>query len=208
MKRSFLLIFLIAFVGLIYIIRLFQLQIIRGGNQNPIQGSTIKIEYDYTRTDHAIRWVNILYIQATGNSEKGFAPDISTWEKSRKIPTMKTYFENMNLLHISYAAFNNIGDSTYYVRARRYPKPSNNNFNATRITPSYDELGYFKTGQKYHITVIKTKRHLFFKMKSKDQEELFSWDISKIDSITTGRIGLRHMYTRSALYKNFKIYSK
>ncbi len=47
MKRSFLLIFLIALVGLIYIIRLFQLQIIRGGNQNPIQGSTIKIEYDY-----------------------------------------------------------------------------------------------------------------------------------------------------------------
>ncbi len=47
MKRSFLLIFLISLVGIIYIGRLFQLQIIRGGNQNPTQGSTVKIEYDY-----------------------------------------------------------------------------------------------------------------------------------------------------------------
>ncbi|OSY87459.1 penicillin-binding protein [Tenacibaculum holothuriorum] len=47
MKRSFLLIFLIALVSLIYIIRLFQLQIVRGGNQNPIYGATVKIEYDY-----------------------------------------------------------------------------------------------------------------------------------------------------------------
>ena len=47
MKRSFLLIFLITLVGLIYIVRLFQLQIVRGGNLNPIQSSAIKIEYDY-----------------------------------------------------------------------------------------------------------------------------------------------------------------
>ena len=47
MKRSFLLIFLITLTGIIYIARLFQLQIIHGGNQNPTQSSTIKIEYDY-----------------------------------------------------------------------------------------------------------------------------------------------------------------
>ncbi|MBE7629934.1 penicillin-binding protein 2 [Tenacibaculum piscium] len=47
MKRSFLLLFLITLVGLIYIGRLFQLQIIRGANPNPIQSSAIKIEYDY-----------------------------------------------------------------------------------------------------------------------------------------------------------------
>ncbi len=47
MKRSFLLIFLISLVGIIYIGRLFQLQIIRGSNQNPTQGSTVKFEYDY-----------------------------------------------------------------------------------------------------------------------------------------------------------------
>ena len=47
MKRSFLLVFLITLVGIIYIARLFQLQVIRGGNQNPIHSSAVKIDYDY-----------------------------------------------------------------------------------------------------------------------------------------------------------------
>ena len=47
MKRSFLLVFLITLVGFIYIGRLFQLQIIRGGNSNPVQSAAVKIEYDY-----------------------------------------------------------------------------------------------------------------------------------------------------------------
>ncbi|CAM1334011.1 penicillin-binding protein 2 [Tenacibaculum aestuariivivum] len=47
MKRSFLLIFLITLVGIIYIARLFQLQVIRGADLNPIQSSAVKIEYDY-----------------------------------------------------------------------------------------------------------------------------------------------------------------
>lgn len=47
MKRNFLLVFLITLVGLIYIGRLFQLQIIQGGVKNPISSATVKIEYDY-----------------------------------------------------------------------------------------------------------------------------------------------------------------
>lgn len=47
MKRSILLIFLIALVSIIYIGRLFQLQIIRGDSSNPLYGATIKTEYDY-----------------------------------------------------------------------------------------------------------------------------------------------------------------
>lgn len=47
MKRNLLLIFLIALVGVIYIGRLFQLQIIEGAVSNPISSATIKIEYDY-----------------------------------------------------------------------------------------------------------------------------------------------------------------
>ncbi|OCK43185.1 penicillin-binding protein 2 [Tenacibaculum soleae] len=52
MKRSFLLVFLISLVAIIYIARLFQLQIIRGANLNPIQSSAIKIEYDYPERGH------------------------------------------------------------------------------------------------------------------------------------------------------------
>lgn len=47
MQRSFLLYFLITLVGFIFIGRLFQLQIIRGSNYDPIHNSAVKIEYDY-----------------------------------------------------------------------------------------------------------------------------------------------------------------
>ncbi len=47
MKRNFLLVFLVTLVGLIYVGRLFYLQVIIGGNKNPINSATVKIEYDY-----------------------------------------------------------------------------------------------------------------------------------------------------------------
>jgi penicillin-binding protein 2 len=47
MKRSFLLIFLITLIGIVYISRLFQLQVVRGGGQSLTNSATIKIEYDY-----------------------------------------------------------------------------------------------------------------------------------------------------------------
>ena len=47
MKRSFLLYFLITLIGIIFIVRLFQLQIIRGANYDPIRNSAVKINYDY-----------------------------------------------------------------------------------------------------------------------------------------------------------------
>ncbi|TVZ56741.1 peptidoglycan glycosyltransferase [Lutibacter sp. Hel_I_33_5] len=46
MSRSFLLYFLITLIGIIFIGRLFQLQILRGDNQNPVQSAAVKIEYD------------------------------------------------------------------------------------------------------------------------------------------------------------------
>ena len=168
----------------------------------------IKIEYDYTRNDKETKCVTILYIQATGDGEGDFVKDISTWAKFREVPSMNKYYENMNALHISYAAFINSADTSFYTRARRYPKEDGKRFDHTKIAPSYDNEGYFKTGQTYHITAIKSGRQLFFKMKSKDGVELFTWDLSNVEPITEGRIGLRHMYTRSAIYKNFKIYTK
>ncbi|WP_435264147.1 penicillin-binding protein 2 [Tenacibaculum sp. nBUS_03] len=47
MKRSFLLLFLITIVGVVYIVRLFQLQVIHGKKSNPTLSSTVKVEYDY-----------------------------------------------------------------------------------------------------------------------------------------------------------------
>ena len=47
MQRSFLLYILISIIGIIFIGRLFQLQIIRGSNYDPIHNSSVKILYDY-----------------------------------------------------------------------------------------------------------------------------------------------------------------
>lgn len=47
MKRGFLLYFLITVIGLVFIGRLFQLQIIRGESYDPIHNAAVKIEYDY-----------------------------------------------------------------------------------------------------------------------------------------------------------------
>ena len=47
MKRSFLLYFLILSVGLIFLIRLFQLQVIQGDNYDPISHAEVKVKVDY-----------------------------------------------------------------------------------------------------------------------------------------------------------------
>ena len=47
MKRSFLLYFLFLAVGLIFLIRLFQLQVIQGDDYDPISNAEVKVEFDY-----------------------------------------------------------------------------------------------------------------------------------------------------------------
>lgn len=46
MKRSFLLYFLITLIGILFVGRLFQLQIVRGKNYNPVKTSAVKIKFD------------------------------------------------------------------------------------------------------------------------------------------------------------------
>jgi hypothetical protein len=172
---------------------------------NKVFKGDIKIEYNYTRTDTQTSWVNILYIQATG--VKPFKSDISKWNELRTIPSMKTYFENMKALHISYAAFDN--QNKEYIRVRKYPVLSGKNFNTTtEITPASFNTGLFKPFETYKITVIKTVNKLYFHVQGKNDNKLFSWDISNIEHIKKGRIGLRHMYTRSSRYADFKVYTK
>jgi len=168
----------------------------------------VKIEFDYIKTDDENRFVNILFIQATGDEEGVHEKDISKWKKKREIPAMREYFENMNTFHISYAAFGNKGDGFYYVRSRRYPIAQGQPFNSILVQPCYDKQGFFEKGKKYHITAIKTKDTLSFKMENDGNVETFQWDISMVKPIQEGRIGIRHMYKRSAIYKNFKIYTR
>jgi hypothetical protein len=170
----------------------------------------IKLEYNYTRTDSQLVNVNILYIQATGIGKDSFDVDISKWNDFRKVPTMSKYFNYMKTLHISYAAFkmNNDDPEDDYIRVRQYPVTEEITFKDMAIAPDYFKTGLFLPGVTYKITVIKTKSKLFMTVEGNDMVKKYSWELNKPVSITEGRIGLRHMFTRSANYSDFKIYTK
>ncbi len=171
----------------------------------------VKIEYNYTRTDTKTTWATILYIQATGIGVSPYSEDIFEWNNLREIPAMKHYFNTMKALHISYASFDNTNtDSTKdYIRVRQYPVLPGQNFNTTTEIPEATfETGLFTPDQTYKITVIKTDKKLYFKVAGKNSSKLFSWNLTNQAPILAGRIGLRHMFTRSARYKDFKIYTK
>ena len=167
----------------------------------------IKIEYDFTKVDHANKAVNIMYIQATGKEQGPYEKDISAWSHLREIPKMSTYFNNMKLWHISYAAFGNGEELNKpdYVRARRYPVIEGKKFKDTQVGKSYDETGLFKDDVQYHMTFIKKGDLLMLHVKGDGKSSYFSWDFSAHPSITEGRIGLRHMWTRASRYANFSV---
>ena len=167
----------------------------------------VKIEYNYTRTDKQVINVNILYIQATGIGTEGFDKDISKWNNYRKVPKMSKYWMNMNTIHISYAAFPTVNEDPKndYIRVRRYPASEKSAFKKTEVPPSFDKIGLFLPGVTYKMTWIKTGDKLYLKVEGDDRLEIYSWDLSVFPVITEGRIGLRHMYTRSARYSDFKV---
>ena len=172
----------------------------------------LKIEFDYTRLDDINRAVNILYIQATGTGKGPYATDITQWSHLRQVPYMRLYFQNMNLLHISFAAFpTGDGEHKDYVRARVYPVPEGGNFGRdTRLLPDNFDTGLFKPGVTYHFTVIKTGNLLNFQVEEDgaDYVKEFKWDTSAFPPIRSGRIGIRHMYTRAARYADFKVFRR
>jgi Domain of unknown function (DUF1961) len=166
----------------------------------------IKIEWDFTRLDTITRFVNIVYIQATGKEEGPYVKDIAEWSELRQIPYMNSYFDNMNLLHISYAAFGNEDDKDEdYVRARRYPTRPDRPFNETDLEPDNFITDLFKPGIDYHFTIIKTNADLFFEVKNADICKLFHWSLQDVEPVIEGRVGIRHMFTRCSRYKNIKI---
>ncbi|WP_157637693.1 DUF1961 family protein [Flexithrix dorotheae] len=170
----------------------------------------IKIEYNYTRTDSQIVNVNILYIQAQGIGKAGRGKDITKWNKYREVPTMSKYYYNMNPLHISYAAFPMVNEDPEndYIRVRKYPAEESN-FGQTEILPAFFKTGLFLPGETYKITIIKTETKLHFSVKGEGAEEkLYSWDLAENQSPKEGRIGLRHMFTRSAQYSDFKVFTR
>ena len=165
-------------------------------------GGDLKIEYEYTRLDKAPNCVTILYIQATGSGNGPYAKDITKWNALRKVPAMSMYFDHMNTYHISYAA--NPGTKEAYIRGRRY-MPERQGLKGTALKPDYSNPELFATGVKHLVTVIKEDRDLHMRVENPDQIVYCHMTNPDLPVITEGRIGLRHMFTRSARYANFRV---
>ncbi len=165
----------------------------------------VKIEFDYWRMDTIQKYVNIIYIQATGKEEGPYTKDIAEWAHLREVPYMRSYFNNMKTLHISYAAFGSKESEEDYVRARRYPTRPGLKFNELDIPPDNFSTGFFKPGVKHRFTIIKRGDDLLMKVVTDEQTAVYGWDTSAFDPITEGRIGLRQMWTRFSRYADFKV---
>jgi hypothetical protein len=167
----------------------------------------LKIEYQYTKTDRTVRNVTILYIQATGSGDAEHTKDIAAWSDLRTVPSMRLYFNHMNTYHISYAAFRQKNDDSEedYIRARRYMPDAGKGLSGTELENEYTQTGLFKTGVPYRITVIKKGRELFMQIQGDGRERLCHFRGEAFPPIVEGRIGLRHMYTRGARYRDFRV---
>lgn len=166
----------------------------------------LKIEFDYTRTDFEIRFVNILYIEATGSGIGPYATDITEWNDLRKTPAMKTYFNNMNTYHLSFAAFgNNRDDSRQYIRGRRY-LPNRTGLKGTDMVPDYfPPETIFAPGVPHRFVVIKKGREMFVRIENPELTYYCHFTNQELPPVNEGRIGLRHMAARSAVYKNLRV---
>lgn len=63
----------------------------------------------------------------------------------------------------------------------------------------------FAPGVPHHITIIKKGKELWMRVANAEQTYFCRMGNPDLPSVTEGRIGLRHMYTRSARYKNFRV---
>lgn len=170
----------------------------------------VKVEFEYTRTDDQTINVNIIYIQAQGIGVAPYSKDISEWNELREIAAMHMYYDYMDPFHISFAAFPMVNEDPTkdYIRARKYPVTEDITFHDMEVEPSYDGIGLFKTDVTYKVTVIKTDYRLYMQVEGDGQDKCYEWDVTDKAKLVDGRIGLRHMYTRSARYHNFKVYTK
>jgi hypothetical protein len=96
-----------------------------------------------------------------------------------------------------------------YIRARRnMPEPRTRKGHGlanTALRPDYLRTGLFAEDVTHRITVIKKSDDLFMFVRNSDRELLCHWKTDVLSPIAEGRIGLRHMCTRAARYRDFRI---
>ncbi len=163
------------------------------------------ISYEMTRVDTSDYGNTLLYIQAQGIGSEPYVEDIAEWSELRKIPAMNLYFENMDLISISFRE---------NLRCKRYPwKDPKGEWYPKKglIEPMVDYIGMIP-GKKYGVEVEKRASSVTLRLYDGETKELltdFTWHTTKIpeelEPIQKGRIGLRHMSTKQFIYSNFKV---
>ena len=93
-----------------------------------------------------------------------------------------------------------------YIRARRYLPERGLGLRGTALRPDTFSSGFFATGVPHRITVVKVGVELFMRITSDARSMLLHWDTSSHPPVTEGRVGLRHMWTRAARYRDFRIF--
>lgn len=167
----------------------------------------LKIEYEFTKLDERHQNVVIIYILATGSGEEMFAKDIFEWSHLRDVPSMRMYFNHMNTYHLSYAAHDNTNEdpSNDYIRMRRYMPEWKQGLRGTDIGPDHFSTGLFEANVPYEITIVKRGDEIGMHIESEGQTKVMLWNVADFPPLSEGRIGLRHMHTRSARYRDFRV---
>lgn len=167
----------------------------------------LRIEYDFKRLDENEAGVNIIYIQATGDGQNGYAEDITKWSDRRTKAAMKDYYNNMHTYHISYAAFGNKPGTGKkdYVRGRRYLPLKGKGLKGTQLSGEYTGTKLFKDKKWIHITIIKQAKNIWMEFKHPDKTLLCHFQNNDKPAVNRGRIGLRLMPKRKSQFKNFRI---
>jgi hypothetical protein len=73
------------------------------------------------------------------------------------------------------------------------------------LVPDYYPNGLFETGVPHRVTVIKRDRDLYLRIENASQAYYCHMRNADLPPVISGRIGLRHMYTRTARYADFSI---
>ena len=163
----------------------------------------IRIEYEFTRLDSSKDGVNILYLQATGSGAGPYHADIAAWSDLRRVPAMKHYFDHMNTYHISYSVS---FPGSEYTRARRY-LPEGKGLDGTALAPDYGRSDLFQPGVPHRMALVKRGQTLFLRVENPVSTHYFSWENTRLPPITSGRIGLRQMFTKAGRYAHFRIWT-
>ena len=73
------------------------------------------------------------------------------------------------------------------------------------MEPDYDPAGFFDYGVPHRMTAIKSGDHVYLRIRNDARDLVCHWHNAQFASITEGRIGLRHMSTRAARYRDLRI---